>query len=166
LQNQVDSLGHRSSYAGEAAKRHSISKEIDFDNPHVVAALPVLHTFSHLLIKEVCSESGYSLGSIGERLYLKGGENGIEYAGILLYTTGSSSDGTLGGLASQATRDKIERVVNQAIRRRGECSNDPICSDHVPTPEEPNGSACHACVLLPETCCELGNRALDRNWGA
>ena len=37
----------------------------------------------------------------------------------------------------------------------------PICSEHRPTPKEINGAACHSCVLLPETCCELSNRILD-----
>jgi len=166
LSDQVASMGEgRTTFSVESARRRAIAKEIDFGNPHVIAALPVIHTLSHLLIKELCAESGYSLGSIGERLYLQGDDNGVKYAGILLYTTGSSSDGTMGGLASQATPDRIENIVKLAIRRKGECSNDPICSDHQPTPEEPNGSACHACVLLPETCCELGNNALDRGWG-
>lgn len=29
-------------------------------------------------------------------------------------------------------------------------------------PESLNLAACHNCTLLPETCCELGNRLLDR----
>jgi len=148
----------------EDVSRRSIAKELDLENVHVQRHLPVLHTFSHLIIKELCSESGYSLGSIGERLYLSATSDGIQKAGILLYTTGSSSDGTLGGLASQGNRRHIEKIVKLALRRKNECSNDPICSDHRPTPEEPNGSACHACVLLPETSCELGNKLLDRNW--
>jgi len=148
----------------ESLSRRAIAKELDLENIHVTRNLPTLHTFSHLLIKELCSESGYSLGSIGERLYINATTEGIQKAGILLYTTGSSSDGTLGGLASQGNRKHIEKIVKLALRRKNECSNDPICSDHRPSPEEPNGSACHACVLLPETCCELGNKLLDRNW--
>lgn len=29
-------------------------------------------------------------------------------------------------------------------------------------PESLNLAACHNCTLLPETCCEVGNRLLDR----
>ena len=50
---------------------------------------------------------------MAERLYLTCNENEILSAGIL-YTTGSSSDGTLGGLSSEANRDKIERIVKSA----------------------------------------------------
>ena len=46
----------------------SIATELDLSNTLIQRNLPILHTFSHLLIKELCSESGYSLGSIGERL--------------------------------------------------------------------------------------------------
>ena len=61
----------------------------------------VLHTFSHLLIKEFALISGFSLGSIRERLYLDMDEHRVQSAGILLYTSGASSDGTLGGLVQQ-----------------------------------------------------------------
>jgi len=162
LQTQVPSDARNMNF--ENIENRPISKELDFENPLVRRFFPCLHTFSHLLIKEICYESGYSLGSIAERLYLTCNENEILSAGILLYTTGSSSDGTLGGLSSQANRDKIERIVKSALRKKSECSNDPICGDHRPNTEEPNGSACHACVLLPESCCELGNQILDRNW--
>lgn len=129
-------------------------------------ALTVLHTFSHLVIKELCMISGYSLGSIRERLYLDLDDQGsVNLAGILLYTSGPSSDGTLGGLVSQSSRKSIEEAVKRALYSKDNCSNDPICMEHSPIGNERNGAACHTCVLLPETCCELRNYALDRNWG-
>lgn len=128
-------------------------------------ALTVLHTFSHLIIKELCMISGYSLGSIRERLYLDLDDDGlVKTAGILLYTSGPSSDGTLGGLVSQSSRKSIEEAVKRALHSKDNCSNDPICMGHIPVGEERNGAACHTCVLLPETCCELRNFSLDRNW--
>jgi len=145
----------------------SLARELEnhLKHQHAQAALPILHTLSHLIIKELCAESGYSLGSIRERLYLESDESGLKKAGILLYTTGTSSDGTLGGLARQGRRKVMEVVIKTALRRLEECSNDPICSENRPSTSHPNGAACHACVLLPETCCELGNKALDRIWG-
>jgi hypothetical protein len=109
--------------------------------------------------------SGYSLGSIRERLYLDVDETGtVKLAGILLYTSGPSSDGTLGGLVSQATRRRVEQAVERALATRKDCSNDPVCFNHEPIGEERNGAACHTCVLLPETSCEMRNFCLDRNW--
>jgi len=146
----------------------SLSREIDLENPDTVFCLPILHTFSHIIIKQICKESGYSLGSIRERLYLEADDKGkIIKTGILLYTTGASSDGTLGGLSSLASKGNngiMERIIKSSLENINICSNDPICSENRPNRENSNGSACHACVLLPETCCELGNFALDRRW--
>ena len=46
------------------------------------------------------------------------------------------------------------------------CSSDPVCAHH--RPDDPNeerflhGAACHGCLLLSETSCELRNDHLDR----
>jgi len=134
-------------------------------SPNGSNALTVLHTLSHLIIKELCGLSGYSLGSIRERLYLDVSDEGeVKTAGILLYTSGPSSDGTLGGLVSQATEGRISGAVKRALSKRDNCSNDPVCYTHKPIGDEINGAACHTCVLLPETSCELRNFFLDRNW--
>ena len=43
------------------------------------------------------------------------------------------------------------------------CSSDPVCiQSYGQGPESCNLAACHNCALLPETCCECGNRLLDR----
>jgi len=126
----------------------------------------ILHTLSHALIKSLSETSGFSLGSVRERLYYHYENGQIMEAGILLYTSAPSSDGTLGGLVQQgSTVDRFEAIVERALRSLRTCSNDPICSEHLPTAEETNGSACHTCVLLPETSCEFANHMLDRNWG-
>lgn len=85
-------------------------------------------------------------------------------AGILLYTAASDSEGTLGGLVSLATTDGIEQILDRALRRMTLCSSDPHCAEHLPGDEEDtlHGAACHACLFLPETSCERGNRYLDR----
>lgn len=125
----------------------------------------ILHTFSHLLIKQLCVESGYSLGSVRERLYYDANDGSINHAGILIYTSGPSSDGTLGGLAGQAGLKRMKEIIQAALNSRVTCSNDPVCNEHEPLDREPNGAACHTCVILPETSCECRNHMLDRNWG-
>ena len=128
-------------------------------------AFTILHTFSHLLIKQLCVESGYSLGSVRERLYFDAEGDTINHAGILIYTSGPSSDGTLGGLAGQAGLKRMKGIIQAALNSREACSNDPVCKEHEPLDREPNGAACHTCVILPETSCECRNHMLDRNWG-
>tara|TARA_B100000767_G_C19778333_1_gene544216 strand:+ start:653 stop:5827 length:5175 start_codon:yes stop_codon:yes gene_type:complete len=127
--------------------------------------LTIIHTLSHALIREICKSAGYSSGSINERLYLQhNAQNQISSAGILLYTAGASSDGTLGGLVRQATSAQLELVIQRALASLETCSNDPVCYHHEPNGNERNGAACHACLYLPETSCELGNLFLDRRW--
>ena len=57
----------------------------------------MLHTLSHLLIRELALECGYNAASIRERIYADT-EGDQQQAGILIYTAAADSDGTLGGL--------------------------------------------------------------------
>ena len=147
--------------------RHNVLAQLPSLEEHETASndLTILHTFSHLLIREICMISGYSSGSITERLYLTHQTDGsINNCGILLYTSGPSSDGTLGGLVRQATSERLELILRRALLAKEDCSNDPVCYDHTPSGDERNGAACHACLYLSETSCELGNLFLDRRW--
>ena len=163
--------GLSNDHASMQASKKFLRKSIKAQLPNIVTFpgasnhLTILHTFSHLLIKELCTISGYSLGSIRERLYIKHDDNGqLVKSGILLYTSGPSSDGTLGGLVRQGTEELSEHLIGRAIEALLMCSNDPVCYHHQPTINERNGAACHSCVYLPETSCEFGNMFLDRRW--
>lgn len=124
----------------------------------------LLHTLSHLLINELAMECGYSAASIRERIYSSEGGPGESMAGILLYTAAPDSEGTLGGLVSLARTGTFERILDQALRRALLCAADPMCAEHVPheTEDSLHAAACHACLFIPETSCERGNRYLDR----
>ncbi len=137
-------------------------------NPLSNSAFTILHTLSHLVIRELSAMSGFALGSIRERLFFDfiNEEDKVRSCGILVYTSGASTDGTLGGLVQQASSiERVENVFKRALESREMCSNDPVCMEHDPVLNEPNGAACHSCVLLPETSCEFQNQMLDRNWG-
>ena len=124
-----------------------------------------IHTLSHLLIREAAMSSGYGSASLTERIYAwrGGGELGPA-AGLLISTTASDSEGTLGGLVDLARPEKLHRLVTDAIRRGQRCSSDPICSHRVPADKEEflHGAACHFCLFVSETSCERTNRFLDR----
>jgi|LakMenEpi03Aug12_release.lakeMendotaPanAssembly.Ray.scaffolds.fasta_scaffold32980_6 hypothetical protein len=120
----------------------------------------MLHSLAHLLITTAALECGYGASAIKERIY-SFGELG---SGILLYTSGSGSEGTLGGLVSLA--DRIDQLVADALEHGRLCSNDPFCSMHHPENDlekrYSHGAACHGCLLIAETSCEQGNQFLDR----
>ena len=122
----------------------------------------MLHTLSHLLIRELALECGYNAASIRERIYANT-TNGIPQAGILIYTAAADSDGTLGGLVDLGKPENLGRLLEQALNRSRICSSDPLCSEHDPEKDRSlHGASCHACSLVAETSCEKGNRYLDR----
>lgn len=123
----------------------------------------MLHTLSHLLIRELALECGYNAASIRERIYADTSDDSPQ-AGILIYTAAADSDGTLGGLVDLGKPENLGRLLKQALNRSKICSSDPLCSEHDPKKDRSlHGAACHACSLVAETSCERGNRYLDRS---
>ena len=124
----------------------------------------LLHTFAHVLMRELSLECGYGGASLRERIYSSAPGQSPEMAGVLLYTAAPDSDGTLGGLVDLGRPENLGRLVTQAFGRAKICSSDPLCAEHVPTQDRAlHGAACHACSFVSETSCELGNRYLDRS---
>ncbi|MAU84679.1 MAG: hypothetical protein CME34_23005 [Gordonia sp.] len=117
-----------------------------------------LHTFAHVLIDQLSLDAGYPASSLRERLFVDD-----EMAGILIYTASSDSAGSLGGVASQADPDQFASAVREGLIRLSWCSSDPVCIESSASGTDAlNLAACHACVLAPETSCELNNTLLDR----
>ncbi|MBU3188335.1 DUF1998 domain-containing protein [Clostridium bowmanii] len=123
----------------------------------------MIHTFAHILINQLSFECGYGSSSIRERLYCDKGEEEHSMYGVLIYTASGDAEGSLGGLVRQGLPDRIEDTILDAIKNAKWCSSDPVCIQSPGQgPDSCNLSACHNCALLPETCCENGNRLLDR----
>jgi len=121
----------------------------------------ILHTFSHILIRELALECGYNAASIRERIYASYEDPPM--AGVLIYTAAADSDGTLGGLVDLGKPENLGRLMEQALNRATACSSDPLCSEHDPSEDRSlHAASCHACTFVAETSCERGNRYLDR----
>jgi hypothetical protein len=119
----------------------------------------LLHTFSHLLMKQFSLKSGYSSSAIKERIYYND-----KMTGILLYTGSTDQEGSLGGLVEMGEVSKLRSVLVGALEDARFCSNDPNCAIQEPTDDNYiNGASCFACTMLPETACETGNMLLDRS---
>ena len=123
----------------------------------------MLHTLSHILIRQLTNDCGYSSSSLKERIYSSWPDSGKKMAGILIYTSASDSDGSLGGLVRQGRSDRLLTTFKNALSSASWCSSDPICSESMDQGlESLNYAACHACALLPETSCVMRNCLLDR----
>ena len=127
----------------------------------------LLHSISHALMAEIAVECGYPASSLKERVYALSGSRGggaLDRCGILIYTASAGAQGTLGGLV--ATAPRFARILRGALERLRICSNDPVCADHEPDDRSgdraTHGAACHGCLLIAETSCEIRNLFLDR----
>ena len=140
------------------------SKIQNMEPRHITPKYILLHTIAHVLIRKLAFSSGYNEASLSERIYCND-----EHNGIFIYTSSSSSEGSLGGLVRQA--DNFATILNDAINDSTSCGRDPLCLAVDPTSkiekDKPaynrlNGSACYYCCQLPETSCEDFNKLLDR----
>ncbi len=124
----------------------------------------LLHTLSHLLIRQLSLDCGYSSASLRERIYCST-DDSTQMAGILIYTATSDSDGSLGGLVEMGIPERLGPVLIEALEGARLCANDPLCADRdvAGTAAHLNGAACHACLLVSETSCERSNHYLDRS---
>ncbi len=153
IQRRVDQLNenYAKSYYGDIRPRT------------ITAKFLLLHTLSHLLMKQLSFECGYSIASIKERIYCSEASDGKCMSGILIYTASGDSEGTMGGLVRQGRADTFPSIFKKAIEGAITCSNDPVCSLSMGQGRDSlNLSACHACTLVPETSCEEFNVFLDR----
>lgn len=126
-----------------------------------------VHTFSHIIMKELEFECGYSVSTLKERLYCHfDTENNPVYLGLLIYAV-SGSDGSMGGLSSLFNRPSdddnrfIFKIIRNAMIRARDCPNDPVCIGEADG-DSGNAASCYACTLIPETSCEEFNDDIDR----
>ncbi len=128
----------------------------------------LLHSISHALMAEIALDCGYPSSALKERVYALSDArdtSDLNRCGILLYTASAGSQGTLGGLVATASR--FTTILHRSLERLRVCSNDPICADHEPNAQSgdraTHGAACHNCLLIAETSCEMRNLFLDRS---
>lgn len=113
----------------------------------------LLHTFSHIIMKELEFSCGYPTASLSERLYYSD-----EMCGVLIYTA-DGAEGSMGGLVWQGQPQLIEGIILSALQRATDCSADPLCWENS---DGLNKAACFSCAMVSETSCEQGNMGLDR----
>lgn len=129
-----------------------------FRSPTITARGLLVHSLAHVVMNELSMDAGYPVASLRERLYMSG-----QQAGFLIYTATADSAGSLGGLCAQSAPDRLSDVIRSAMQRAMWCTSDPVCIESEGSGiDNLNMAACHACLLVPETSCELRNTQLDR----
>jgi hypothetical protein len=146
--------------ADEILKRYETSEVEVHNEPTITARFILLHTISHLLIRELESTAGYPAASLKERVYCSIDR---KMAGILIYTSVADIVGSLGGIVESAEPKEFLKLMDGVFKHAQWCSLDPICTEHEGQgPGWLNRAACHACSLVPEPSCDYNNVFLDR----
>ena len=123
--------------------------------------LYLVHTFSHLIMRELEFRSGYPTASLSERLYVSNDEKYKMY-GCLIYTA-EGSEGSMGGLIAQTREHNLNQLIKNAMNRATICNSDPLCWESEGQGLfDLNFASCFSCSLVSETSCEHSNLYLDR----
>ncbi len=107
----------------------------------------LLHTLSHVLIKEAAMLSGIESTNLAEYLF-------PEAFTIAIYANQSQSF-TIGGLYTLIERN-LERWLATAQHESEYCIYDPVCTEQ--------GASCHACTHINEIGCQFFNQNLSRSY--
>ena len=147
----------------------TMMQNVKDNNFHCANASPryvLLHTLAHLLIRALAVNCGYQAASMKERIYATYPIKGRAMSGILIYATAADTEGSLGGLVSQAEPEYIEAHLDSLLDEASWCSSDPLCLSASGKNAQGlfglNYAACPQCTLLPETACTMRNSLLDR----
>ncbi len=123
--------------------------------------LYLVHTFAHLIMRELEFKCGYPTASLSERIYVSNDEKYKMY-GCMIYTA-EGAEGSMGGLIAQTRPKNLLNLIQSALRRSTICNSDPLCweSDGQGL-FELNFASYFSCSLVSETSCEHRNIYLDR----
>ncbi len=123
--------------------------------------LYLIHSFSHLIMKELEFRCGYPTASLSERIYVSNNKDTLMY-GVMIYTA-EGAEGSMGGLIAQTTKRNLNALVENALSRATICQSDPLCWESEGQGLfDLNFSSCFSCSLVSETSCEHRNMYLDR----
>ncbi len=123
--------------------------------------LYLVHSFTHLIMRELEFRCGYPTASLSERIYVSNDDKYKMY-GCLIYTA-EGAEGSMGGLIAQTREKNLNNLIKSAIHRATICHSDPLCWESEGQGLfDLNFAACFSCSLVSETSCEHRNLYLDR----
>lgn len=122
-------------------------QQIPESEPINCAVYNLVHSFSHLVLRQAVIQSGFDRTSLSEYLFPRA-------LAFVIYSNNRSAF-TIGGLYT-LFEQTLHEHLRAAIDRSENCVYDPVCIE--------NTGACHACMFISEMSCEHFNRNLDRKY--
>jgi hypothetical protein len=106
----------------------------------------LLHSLSHLLMKQIAEYSGLDLGSLSEYIFPADGA-------FVVYRSGTTMD--LGNLSAMWRNSGGAMLTAMLATRATQCGTGSLCTQR--------GGACPDCLMVPETSCIASNKLLSRS---
>ncbi|MBD3229330.1 MAG: hypothetical protein GF329_14190 [Candidatus Lokiarchaeota archaeon] len=125
-------------------ERNNFFSSMKEDSPEYQATKQLLHTLSHLLMRNSSLYTGLDLQSYGEKIFPTS-------TAIFLFTTSSIN---IGGLQFIFENEVFNCFENMKFDVK-ECTLDPNCISE--------SGACFSCMYVPEFVCGYFNKDLDRD---
>lgn len=107
----------------------------------------LLHTVSHILLKQASTISGFDRTNLSEYLFPRG-------LSIVIYAN-NREEFNIGGMNTMVEQ-QLDNLLGQAETHGNECLMDPVCSQR--------GGACLSCLHVSEISCSYFNQVLSRDY--
>jgi len=108
----------------------------------------VIHTISHILMKEIANTAGLEISALSEMLF-------PDIGGIFIYCT--SVEGVVLNSIKTAITRRLSIIARKALDSIHRCNLRNICNTN-------RISACLGCIYIPELSCTLYNKYLNRKF--
>lgn len=121
--------------------------DIPDDKPVTLAIYGLVHSFSHLVLRQAVIQSGFDRTSLSEYL--------MPLALSFVIYSNNRTNFNIGGLYT-LFEQTLHEHLRAVIDRSETCVYDPVCMEET--------GACHACMHVSEMSCEHFNRNLSRKY--
>jgi hypothetical protein len=116
------------------------------DDPQIYPYLyTLLHSYAHLVMKQVSEYSGLDVGSLGEYVFPAD-------LAFVVYRNGTTMD--LGNLSAMWRNSGRAMLASLLDPRATQCGTGSLCTKR--------GGSCPDCLMIPETSCLASNKLVSR----
>ncbi len=107
----------------------------------------LMHTLSHILLKQASTISGFDRTNLSEFLFPRA-------LSLVIYTN-NREEFNIGGMTTMVEQ-QLDNLLGQAYAHGNDCMMDPVCSQR--------GGACLSCLHVSEISCSYFNQVLARDY--
>ncbi len=127
--------------------RFETRTEDDVEGQVTEYVFKLMHTLSHILLKQASTISGFDRTNLSEFLFPRA-------LSLVIYTN-NREEFNIGGMTTMVEQ-QLDNLLGQAYAHGNNCMMDPVCSQR--------GGACLSCLHVSEISCSYFNQVLARDY--